>query len=227
REAPDPFDLVLMDIQMPRMDGFEATAMIRRIQKGSGKRVPVVAMTAHAMKGDKERCLKAGMDGYISKPVRRSEIIATIESLTGWRTRMVSAPAARLPVFNLDESIARLGGNRKLLCEMAGIFLKATPAELANMRAAIAENDQERLKRSLRTLGSALGAFSGGAAVQSALALENEIGQKQPQRMIEAFERLEKQIDDLSMALAELVRSDSALSAEKPPNSSGSRLMPM
>ncbi|MGH9345090.1 MAG: PAS domain S-box protein [Terriglobia bacterium] len=228
KEASDPFDLVLMDIQMPRMDGFEATAMIRRMQKGSGKRVPVVAMTAHAMKGDKERCLKAGMDGYISKPVRRSEIIGTIERFTGWRTRIVEAPAAaRLPVFNLEESVERLGGNRKLLCEMAGIFLKATPAELANMRPAISDNDREKLKRSLRTLESALGAFSGGAALQSALDLENEISQNQPQRIIEAFQRLEKQIDDLSMALAELVRSDYSLSEKEPRENSGPRLMPM
>ncbi|MGH9350821.1 MAG: PAS domain S-box protein [Terriglobia bacterium] len=228
KEASDPFDLVLMDIQMPRMDGFEATTMIRRMQKGSGKRVPVVAMTAHAMKGDKERCLNAGMDGYVSKPVRRSEIIGTIERLTGWRTRIVSpAAAARLPVFNLEESVERLGGNRKLLCEMAGIFLKTTPAELAIMRAAVSDNDREKLKRSLRTLGSALGAFSGGAALQSALDLENEIGQNPPQRLIEAFQRLEKQIEDLSMALAELVRLDSSLTGEDPREGSGPRLMPM
>ncbi|MGH9378021.1 MAG: response regulator, partial [Terriglobia bacterium] len=229
KAASDPFDLVLMDIQMPRMDGFEATTMIRRMQKGTGKHLPVIAMTAHAMKGDKERCLRAGMDGYISKPVRRAEILGMIERLTGWRTRFgIAAAASRLPVFNLEESVQRLGGNRKLLCEMAGIFLKTTPAEIALMRAAVSTNDQEKLKRSLRTVESALGAFSGGAALQSALDLEEQIAQNQPQRLLEAFGQLERQIEDLGMALAELVRLDSSVAGEEPShNTPGSSMMPM
>ncbi len=68
------FDLVLMDVQMPEMDGFEATAAIREKEKTSGNHVPVIAMTAHAMVGDKERCLEAGMDNYISKPIRLEEL---------------------------------------------------------------------------------------------------------------------------------------------------------
>ena len=77
----EKFDLVLMDVQMPEMDGFEATAIIRKNETLSGFHIPVVAMTAHALKGDRERCLDAGMDGYISKPVRYKELIETIERL--------------------------------------------------------------------------------------------------------------------------------------------------
>jgi two-component system, sensor histidine kinase and response regulator len=76
----DTFDLVLMDIQMPGMDGFEATASIRAKEKISGKHMPIVAMTAHSLKGDQERCITAGMDGYVSKPIRTSELFAEIES---------------------------------------------------------------------------------------------------------------------------------------------------
>jgi CheY-like chemotaxis protein len=75
------FDLVLMDVQMPHMDGFEATAAIRARESARGDHTIIVAMTAHAMKGDRERCLAAGMDGYIAKPVDRQELLATIARL--------------------------------------------------------------------------------------------------------------------------------------------------
>jgi len=76
------FEAILMDVQMPEMDGFEATLAIRQIESAAGGHVPIIAMTAHAMKGDRERCLSAGMDGYISKPVRPAELVAAIRSLT-------------------------------------------------------------------------------------------------------------------------------------------------
>ncbi len=78
REA---FDLVLMDVQMPEMGGFEATGIIREREKGSGRHVPVIAMTAHAMKGDRERCLAAGMDDYLAKPVQREELLRVLGTL--------------------------------------------------------------------------------------------------------------------------------------------------
>ena len=73
------FDAVLMDVQMPVMDGFEATAAIRKIEQPSGSRVPIVAVTAYAMRGDRERCLAAGMDEYLSKPVQSSELFAILD----------------------------------------------------------------------------------------------------------------------------------------------------
>jgi CheY-like chemotaxis protein len=75
------FDLILMDVQMPDMDGFEATGIIRAREKSSGARLPIIAMTANAMKGDEERCLAAGMDGYVSKPFQVEELFATIDGV--------------------------------------------------------------------------------------------------------------------------------------------------
>src|SRR5207247_3061554 len=75
------FDLVLMDVHMPEMNGFQTTAAIREKERQSGIHIPIVAMTAHAMKGDRERCLDAGMDSYVAKPVQAAELQATIEAL--------------------------------------------------------------------------------------------------------------------------------------------------
>ena len=82
----DSFDIVLMDVQMPHMDGFEATAAIRAKEKLTGGHIPIIAMTAHALKGDEERCLSAGMDGYVSKPIRTGELFAAIEGAIGKET---------------------------------------------------------------------------------------------------------------------------------------------
>jgi two-component system sensor histidine kinase/response regulator len=81
--SKDTYDVVLMDVQMPEMDGLEATAVIRERKKKTGEHIPIVALTAHAMKGDAERCLSMGMDAYISKPLRFDELLRTMEKLCG------------------------------------------------------------------------------------------------------------------------------------------------
>jgi two-component system, sensor histidine kinase and response regulator len=91
------FDVVLMDIQMPEMDGFEATATIRAKEKLTGGHVPIIAMTAHALKGDQERCISAGMDGYVSKPIRTSELFSTIERMVSNEELGPANEAARVP----------------------------------------------------------------------------------------------------------------------------------
>jgi two-component system sensor histidine kinase/response regulator len=85
------FDLVLMDVQMPVMDGFEATAAIRKREEGKGIRVPVVALTAHAMKGDREKCLAAGMDGYLTKPIRPQQLDELLEKYLARRAETAEA----------------------------------------------------------------------------------------------------------------------------------------
>jgi PAS domain S-box-containing protein len=172
REA---FDVVLMDVQMPEMGGFEATAVIREREKASGRHVPIVAMTAHAMKGDRERCLLAGMDDYVSKPVRAQELHEALARMVGGGEG-ASSPATghRPPATPFDEAelLDRVGGDRELLREVVRLFFETSPAMLAELRQAAAAGDAETLHRQAHTLKGMVGHFGARAAIEAALRLE-------------------------------------------------------
>jgi CheY-like chemotaxis protein len=121
-----PFDVVLMDVQMPEMDGFEATAAIRRNEKALGIHLPIVAMTAHAMKGDRERCLAAGMDGYVSKPIQAGDLFEAIAALVPAIIATRSDPPAGPHGANLLGATAARRGTEgdTPLPEPAGSFTK-------------------------------------------------------------------------------------------------------
>jgi CheY-like chemotaxis protein len=173
------FDLVLMDLQMPVMDGLEATARIRRKEQEQGGHVPVVAMTAYAMKGDRERCLGAGMDGYVSKPVRAAELFQVIEGLAPANPPECGAPQPpaaqpQEPGPGIDWSVALdyVGGDRKLLRDLTGIFLGECPRWMAELRQAIAEGNAVEVKRLGHTLKGSLGHFGVAAGFEAAYQLE-------------------------------------------------------
>jgi two-component system, sensor histidine kinase and response regulator len=162
------FDLVLMDVQMPEMDGFEATRSIREYEDATlREHLPIVAMTAHAMKGDRERCLAAGMDAYISKPVRASELSHTISQIVaGNRTppavdeRMettVEAPAVSRATVEIDwvAAMEHVGGDRELLQAVASAALEEWPLLLDELRESIDRNDRATMRRLAHTFKNA------------------------------------------------------------------------
>jgi PAS domain S-box-containing protein len=152
------FDLVLMDVQMPEMDGLAATAAVRARERGSGGHVPIVAMTAHAMEGDRERCLAAGMDGYVSKPVEAEGLVEAVETAAG--------------TFDPSRAVARLGGDERLFGELLDLFLADLPPMLAEIRKAVDSSDADAIRRAAHTLKGSVANFAAPRPVEAARRLE-------------------------------------------------------
>jgi CheY-like chemotaxis protein/HPt (histidine-containing phosphotransfer) domain-containing protein len=168
--AQHPVDVVLMDVQMPEMSGFELTACIREQEKLTGTRLPIIAVTAHAMKGDRQRCLEAGMDDYLAKPITAWELIAALERVLR-SSAVTDRPKVAAPI---DETalLARVGGNRTLLGKMAQVFLDIYPQWLTELRAAVAEANAVKLGDLAHRLKGSVSHFDARAAVEAARALE-------------------------------------------------------
>jgi CheY-like chemotaxis protein/HPt (histidine-containing phosphotransfer) domain-containing protein len=173
----DRYDLILMDVQMPEMDGLEATAAIRAREQGTGRHIPIVAMTAHAMTGDRENCLAAGMDGYLSKPLRPGPLR---EALAHWsaadRPPAVAAEPAPPPrveqSWSADSLRESCGDDPALISEVVGLMLKGTPARLDRLAAAITAKDGRQVSWEAHALK---GAFQTVGAEALALACQELI----------------------------------------------------
>jgi PAS domain S-box-containing protein len=176
RARKQKFDIILMDVQMPLMSGLEATTEIRRVERGTGRHTPILALTASAMAGDREACLAAGMDGYVSKPLRPDELFATMDSLTsasGTPPASQDAPAPpRAATINLEALLAGFAGNRRLLNEVVDVFFEDAPKMLARVRDAARAHDAPELASAAHAIKGSAGLFSQGAAYESARRLE-------------------------------------------------------
>jgi two-component system, sensor histidine kinase and response regulator len=171
----ETFDVVLMDVQMPGMSGVEATEAIRKAERGSTAHVPIVAMTAHAMTGDRERFLAAGMDGYVSKPLRIDEVLATIDAATRGQGPAVATEPRQVPTateLDVAAILAGLGGDRALLGEVIDVFLADAPLRLAEARAALEKGDAAAIAAQAHTLKSMVGLFTTAEAFAAARELE-------------------------------------------------------
>ena len=189
------FDVVLMDVQMPDLDGLETTAVIRAKERTTGDHIPIIAMTALAMKGDRERCLEAGMNGYVSKPLQPAELFETIERFAAVRDNglvtmaevttvsrqdrqlLDAALASRTslqqaPYFDKAAALELAGGDEELLRELLRAFVEEYPPLLERIGDAIARCDARQLERAAHTLKGAAGSVAAAAVCDSAQRLE-------------------------------------------------------
>jgi CheY-like chemotaxis protein len=174
--AEKDYDLVLMDIQMPELDGIAVTTLLREREKVTGSRQFVVAMTALAMKSDRERCLAAGMDGYLAKPIRGPELDEVLEGRVMQQNKsgQVTAPApAALPrSVNAEELLERIDGDRAFLAELTELFQGDYPRQIRAIQEAIEQNDAVGVKQASHALKGALCNLAASRAGEMAADLE-------------------------------------------------------
>jgi two-component system sensor histidine kinase/response regulator len=221
------FDLVFMDMQMPEVDGKEATRLIRQLQQSSGIRVPIVAMTAHAMAGDREKCLAAGMDDYISKPISRDELVAVIVRSAnpalhtpGSQPAPVSGPTPVLTTdlvqprkespathaaFVIDKAalLTQFGGNQELLQSLVEMFPEEAGKLLAALREARAAHKSEEVQLNAHTLKGICKMFHATTAANIAFEVE-EAGAAGDLGSDEQMNELNAEIDTVLLAVKEL-----------------------
>jgi PAS domain S-box-containing protein len=224
------FDLILMDVQMPVMDGFQATAAIRALQ-GEKARLPIVALTAHAMSGDEQRCLQAGMDAYLPKPINPQGLIDLVERLgnrgvareatcetpaattspvdrgtpTAQADRAAKSDAASVAavseVFNVDEAMQRCFGQHGMFVEMVGYFVSETPGLLEKMRSALRDGKGGEVASAAHQLRGTVLYLGARDALQAATALEAEAMADQLTSAEQSLRRLEDRVEQLKQAL--------------------------
>jgi CheY-like chemotaxis protein len=202
-------DLILMDIQMPVMNGLDATKEIRELEKGTERRIPIIALTAHAMKGNREQCLEAGMDDYLAKPINPGQLRLMLSNYapTSGVEESSDMPAPADGSLSRETLLANFGGDEELLNEVIGLFAKNSVVLLEQCRLRIEEGDAEQLQRAAHTLKGSIGNFEMNAAYQKALALE-EIGTSGELSQAEhAYSELETMVGRLNDEMAELMSS--------------------
>ncbi|MDV6030919.1 MAG: response regulator [Phycisphaera sp. RhM] len=215
------FELVLMDVQMPGMNGYETTAVIRQQESATGKHVPIIAMTANAMSGDRERCLDAGMDDYLSKPIQPEKLNQLIESYNERPARQnqhhePGAPNSALlhrgradepAIIDRQAAVKGLLGSEQLFKEVSRIFYHQGPQLIHDIRQAAADEDIVRLERSAHTIRGSAKSLAAEQVVRWADMVESMARQ---QKIPEAME----QVDELEHAVLDSIRELQAIHGE-------------
>ena len=197
------FDLVLMDLQMPEMGGLEATQAIREMEKATGAHVPILAMTAHAMQDDRERCLAAGMDGYLAKPIEPKAFLQVVEAAglapaTG--SEASNEPEAE-GAFDKEKLLGRFNGNPNLLRMLVNTFRDDCPKMMARIRSALGARDAAALADAAHGLKGSVGNFGTSPAQAAARKMEIMARQGTLDGAWEAYSTLEAEIGRLLPAL--------------------------
>jgi CheY-like chemotaxis protein len=196
--AGESFDLVLMDVEMPIMDGLEVTRLIREREQATNTHLPIVAITAHAMAGDRERFLAAGMDAYIPKPIQAEDVIGVIQELA---VKYEIAAVKSEPVLDREQAMRQLEADPELFQSLADILIASLPELQAQIEQAIAQGDSEALRRAAHKAKSSVGPFRANAAYEAAYRLEMVGEQEDFSHAESAFNRLKQELSRLKQAL--------------------------
>jgi two-component system, sensor histidine kinase and response regulator len=209
------FDVVLMDVQMPEVDGLEASSEIRRLEQRNGAHIPILALTAHAMGGARERCLAAGMDGFIQKPFYPQDLThallpycvpAAAIALPGSSAAFANSIAAAEPaVLNTTEALARAGGSKKLLYRLCQVFLDSLPAMWLAIQTSVANTDLVAIERSAHTLKGSAGVIGAQAASAAARELELTAKSRKLEGIGPALAHLDREVARLTAAVSALL----------------------
>jgi two-component system, sensor histidine kinase and response regulator len=204
------YDIVLMDVQMPVMDGIHATQQIRLREQERGGHVPIVAMTARAMQGDRERCLAAGMDAYVSKPIRREDLFEVLHRI---RPGFENAPNAAVPSERQLDRAALMDlveGDVEALKKMAGMLFEQMPRFLTQLRSAIVQENRAAIERTAHSIKGSVGMWSLGQAYRVAETIENEAHEAGLMRVRELYATLEMELSYLEHELTSTLAEDRA-----------------
>ena len=214
--SKNTYDLVLMDVQMPEMDGFEATARIRACEDSPGEHIPIIAMTAHAMKGDRERCIEAGMDDYISKPISSETLFEMIHRLFPSKPVAIHAPQPADKVmeksglsFDRKALLTAFDNDWEFLKETVGMFISDYPAMMTAIRDAIDSGDATRLRQTAHALKGMVGNFQAGQSAATAAELEEKGRRSDLEHADIDLKALETEMLELERSLLKLVEENS------------------
>ena len=208
-----PFDVVLMDGQMPVMDGYQATREIRRRERATGEHLRIIAVTANAMKDDRDTCLATGMDDYVSKPIDADQLLALLESGASGPAHALAPAPASLPApapaptpaapqaFALDAALTRARGKRALLKQLVELMLQDLPPTLAALASALAAGDARQVERTAHRLHGAAFTVCAEPLAAAAAALELAARSADPARMPDAAAALRARAAELAGAL--------------------------
>jgi CheY-like chemotaxis protein len=200
----DPIDLILMDVQMPEMDGFEATRLIREKERQTGKHIPIIAMTARAMKGDRERCLEAGMDDYLAKPIHIQEVARKIAEVIGRKDASREAGSTDLTDgdrLDLAAALRSVNGDPQLLREVAVAFLVEVPQLLQTMQSDVARGDFQALRERAHGMKGSLLFLRVREASQTSEQLETLSSDANSDEALALLDQLADQLEPIFAAL--------------------------
>jgi PAS domain S-box-containing protein len=197
------FDIIVTDISMPEMSGLELTRAVRQREGSSGKRIPIIAMTANAMKGEAERCIEEGMDGYIPKPIQRQEFLRMIEQSSRRPTvpEPASAPPAAPPACDLNELLAAYDNETSFVARLINMFFSVYQEELPKLRSAVATRDAREVARAAHRIKGSVGNLKGKTLQNVAKTLEMSARAGDVANLPQLFVELEREFHALQQLL--------------------------